>query len=123
VRVALKGVKGVDSVDVSLNKGLATVNLKDGNAVTMKQLRDAIVKNGFSTKSSNVVVTGAVRDEGGLWVRASGSNEEFSLVPEGTATLDRRLAGRLATVEGVVPEAANNNSPSQLRVRSMVETK
>ena len=123
MRVALKGVNGVDTVEVSLNKGLATVNLKDGNTVTMKQLRDAIIKNGFTTKSSNVVVSGAVRDQGGLLLRASGSNEEFSLVPEGTATLDRSLIGKLAAIEGVVPEAASDNSPRQLLVRSMVETK
>lgn len=123
MRVALKGVKGVDSVDVSLNKGLATVTLTEGNTVTMKQLRDAIIKNGFTTKSSNVVVRGAVRDEGGLLLRSSSSNEEFRLVPEGTATLDPSLVGKSATVEGIVPEAASNSSPGQLHVRSMVETK
>jgi len=42
----------------SLNQGLATVTLKIGNTVTMEQLQRAITKNGFTTKQSNVVVTG-----------------------------------------------------------------
>jgi copper chaperone CopZ len=58
VRVALKSVNGVDSVDVSLNKGLATVTLKDGNTVTIKQLQAAIVRNGYSTKQSLVTAIG-----------------------------------------------------------------
>jgi copper chaperone CopZ len=123
VRVALKGIKGVEAVDVSLNKGLATVTLQDGNAVTMKQLRDAIGKNGFTTKSSNVVGTGQLLEHAGLVLRASGSNEEFSLVPDGAVAIDRALIGKSVTVEGTVLEVASGSSASQLRVRSMVEKK
>ena len=110
-------------MDVSLNKGLATVTLQDGNAVTMKQLRDAIGKNGFTTKSSNIVGTGQLLEHAGLVLRASGSNEEFSLVPDGAAAIDRALIGKSVTVEGTVPEVASGSSASQLRVRSMVEKK
>jgi len=38
VNVALKKVAGVESVEVSLNKGVATVKLKAGNEVTVSQL-------------------------------------------------------------------------------------
>jgi hypothetical protein len=121
--VALKGINGVDTVDVSLNKGLATVALKDGNTVTMKQLRDAIGKNGFTTKSSNIMVSGQLLEHAGLVLRASGSNEEFSLVPDGAATIDRALIGKSVRIEGTVPEIASSSSASQLRVRSMAEKK
>jgi copper chaperone CopZ len=38
VDVALKKVAGVESVEVSLKKGLATVRLKPGNTVSVAQL-------------------------------------------------------------------------------------
>jgi copper chaperone CopZ len=50
VRVSLKSVSGVDSVDVSLAKGLAAVKMKPGNTTTLAQLQHAITKNGFTMK-------------------------------------------------------------------------
>jgi len=124
VRVALKAVKGVETVDVSLNKGLATITLSGGNAATMKQLRDAITKNGFTTKSSNISVSGQLLEENGMPVlRTSGSNEEFTLAPIGTETLDRTLIGKNVTAEGTVPEGASGNAMPQLRFRSITESK
>src|SRR5947208_9159382 len=38
VRVSLKSVSGVDTVNVSLEKGLASVKMKPDNTVTLKQL-------------------------------------------------------------------------------------
>ena len=64
MRVALKSMNGVDTVDVSLNKGLATVNLKPGNAVTVEQLQHAITKNGFTPRQSDVVATGTLVSQG-----------------------------------------------------------
>ena len=124
VRVALKGIKGVENVEVSLNKGLATITLSDGNAVTMKQLRDAITKNGFTTKSSDVRVSGQLLEKSGpLILRIIGSDEEFSLVRNGTETVDRTLIGKNVTVEGTLPEVASGNAMPQLRFRSIRENK
>ena len=44
MRVSLKAVPGVDSVEVSLEKGRASVKMKPGNSATLKQLNDAIAK-------------------------------------------------------------------------------
>jgi len=124
VRVALKAVKGVETVEVSLNKGLATIRLGDGNVVTTKQLRDAITKNGFTTKNSNVIVLGQLLEKNGTPVlRASGSNEEFSLAPSGSEALDRTLIGKNVTVEGILPEAASGDAMPALRFRSVAESK
>jgi copper chaperone CopZ len=38
VRVSLKAVSGVEWVEVSLERGLATVKMKPGNTTTLKQL-------------------------------------------------------------------------------------
>jgi copper chaperone CopZ len=60
VRVSLKSVSGVDGVDVSLDKGLASVKMKPGNAAMFRQLQEAITKNGFTMKPSNVSVAGNI---------------------------------------------------------------
>ena len=121
--VALKSVKGVESVDVSLNKGLATVTLKPGNTVTMEELQHAITKNGFTTKQSTVVVAGIlVSDGGNLELRVTGSNEVFNLIPDGhqaNASDTKRLSGKAVTVEGVIPEAPKGKEPDTIDFRSI----
>lgn len=49
VRKSLEKVKGVKQVDVSTEKGLATIVYDDSQA-TEQQLRDAINKTGFKAK-------------------------------------------------------------------------
>jgi len=76
VRGALRKFSGVESVEVSLNKGLATVLLKPGNAIRPEEFWEAIRKNGFTPKETRVVVRGDV--QGGK-LRISGSNQIFPL--------------------------------------------
>jgi copper chaperone CopZ len=107
VRVSVKSVAGVESVDVSLAKGLASVKMKPGNTVTLKQLQSAITKNGFTMKDSTVTVEGTVVVEAGrVQLKVSGSNEMLDLVPQGQAAPSAALNGKSVTVTGVVPETA-----------------
>jgi copper chaperone CopZ len=107
VRVSVKSVAGVESVDVSLAKGLASVKMKPGNTVTLKQLQSAITKNGFTMKDSTVSVEGtAVVEAGRVQLKVSGSNEMLDLVPQGQAAPSAALNGKSVTVTGVVPETA-----------------
>ena len=121
VSVSLKSVNGVGSVDVSLNQGLATVTLKPGNTVTMEQLQRAITKNGFTTKQSNIVVTGTLlSDNGKVTLRVSGSNETFALVPQNQQAQDfSHLSGKAVTVEGVIPETKKGTRPDTIAVHSI----
>ena len=121
VSVSLKSVNGVGSVDVSLNQGLATVTLKPGNTVTMEQLQRAITKNGFTTKQSNIVVTGTLlSDNGKVTLRVSGSNELFGLVPQSQQIKDfSHLSGKAVTVEGVIPETKKGTRPDTIAVHSI----
>lgn len=125
MRVALKSVNGVEAVDVSLNKGLATVTLKDGNTVTMKQLQAAITRNGYSTKQSSVTAIGQLSLNDNRWVlHVSGSNEEFTLTPDGSAKPpDNNLVGKLATVVGTMPQIATGKGQTELRFQSVTEKK
>jgi hypothetical protein len=123
VRVSLKSVAGVDSVDVSLAKGLATVTLKPGNTATLKQLQNAITKNGFTMKDSSAVVAGTIVVRGGeMRLQVSGSSELLTLVPDtqgsGEAT---SLSGKSVLVEGTISEAIKNKGTASIRYRSIKE--
>jgi hypothetical protein len=119
----LKSVSGVDSVDVSLAKGLADVKMKPGNTATLKQLQNAITKNGFTMKDSTATVTGTiVVANGKSQLQISGSNELLTLVPESQASGDATsLRGKFVLVEGVILEAVKGKMPDSIRYRSLKE--
>jgi copper chaperone CopZ len=125
VRVSLKAVTGVDNVNVSLEKGLATVTLKPGNATTLKQLQDAIAKNGFTMKQSEATVIGRLLSSGGkLQLRISGSNDVLQLVPSAEGGVDpASMTGKTVKVTGEIPEAAKGKLPDTLRYKSIEEQK
>lgn len=125
MRVALKGVTGIESVDVSLNKGLATVTLKEGNTVTMKQLQAAITRNGYSTKQAVVTAIGQLSFKDNRWLlRVSGSNEEFILTPDGNAKpLENSLDGKVVIVIGTMPQLTSGKGLTELRFQSVAEKK
>jgi hypothetical protein len=125
VRVSLKAVPGVDNVNVSLEKGLATVTLKPGNATTLKQLQDAIAKNGFTMKQSEVSVIGKLLNGGGkLQLQISGSNDVLQLVPSAEGGADpASMTSKTVKVTGEIPEAAKGKLPDTLRYKSIEEQK
>jgi hypothetical protein len=125
VRVSLKSVAGVDTVNVSLEKGLASVTLKPGNTATLKQLGDAIAKNGFTMKQSQAVVSGTVLQAGGkLRMQVSGSNDTLDLVPDANApAVPASLIGRTVDVTGLIPEAAKGKVPDTIHYQTIMERK
>jgi len=58
VSVPVKKIPGVETVNVSLNKGLVSINLAPGNKVTMAQIRKAILDDAFTPKDAKVVAEG-----------------------------------------------------------------
>jgi copper chaperone CopZ len=121
----LKSVSGVDAVKVSLEKGLASVNLRPGNTATFKQLQEAITKNGFTMKPSNVTVVGKiVITKGQPQLQVSGSNELLNLIPDTSQTASvNAMNGRLVLVEGTLDEAAKGKTPDTIRYSSSKEDK
>jgi hypothetical protein len=118
-------VNGVESVNVSLEKGLAAVKLKPGNTVTLKQLQAAITRNGFTMKESHIVAGGKLVGAGGnTKFQISGSNEELVLTPESPGTALPAVGATAALrLEGIVPEAAKNKVPDSVRYQSVTEEK
>ncbi len=125
MRVSLKSVSGVESVDVSLEKGVAVVKMKPGNTATLRQLNEAIAKNGFTMKDSNTTVAGTVvTTDGKAILRVSGSNDLLQLVPQTAAAMNAvSLAGKMVVVEGTIPEAGKGKSTDSIRYQTMTEEK
>jgi copper chaperone CopZ len=125
VRVSLKAVAGVDSVDVSLEKGLAVAKMKPGNTATLKQLNEAITKNGFTMKDSTATVTGTiVTTDGKTILRVSGSNDLLQLAPNsGIVESAVSMVGKTVAVEGTIPEAGKGKAPDSIRYQSITEEK
>jgi copper chaperone CopZ len=65
VRVAVQKLDGVESVDVSLQRAVADIRLRRGNAVTLDRLRDIVKNNGFTPRDATVSAVGRLVDRGG----------------------------------------------------------
>src|SRR5262245_54761649 len=100
VRVAIMKFPAVESVDVSLNKGLATVKLKPGNSIRPSEFWEAIRKKGNTPKATRVTVRGEVLP-GGTELKVTGSGETFELKPTPqTAQQLKAAASKTVTLEG-----------------------
>ena len=119
VRVALTKVPGVESVEVSLNKGLATVKLKPGNTIRPIQLWEAIRKNGNTPKVTRVVVRGEVTGEGSQ-LKVAGSNEVFTLKALGGVSPQlKAAAGKTVTIEGTLTPGKDPKAAVPLEVQTV----
>ena len=120
VRGAIKKNSAVESVDVSLNRGLATVKLKRGNTVKPQDLWETVRKNGFTPKETSVGVRGDVE---GRKLKVTGTNQVFDLTPDRKNQRVIEEAGarnsKAVTIRGTVTPEKNSKAPMPLQVRSI----
>jgi copper chaperone CopZ len=121
VDVALKKVAGVESVEVSLNKGLATVKLKPGNTVSVPQLWELIHKNGYTPKATTVSVRGELANVNGiLRLQVTGTKDTLPLAADPkNATLygeASRQIGKTVIVQGVMVPAKDLRTSVPLQI-------
>ena len=121
VDVALKNVAGVESVEVSLNKGLATVKLKPGNTVSVPQLWELIHKKGYTPKATTISVRGELANvNGSLQLRVSGTKDVVPLAadPKNAAAYGEapKKLGQTVTVQGVMVPTKDLKASIPLRV-------
>ncbi len=116
--VAIKKVEGVESVDVSLNEGFAEIKLRDGNQVTVDQVREIIRKNGFTPKESTVKVRGKVIERNGKPALEVGGQNGVLLLTGNVAELSKK-AGKEVVVSGVIPDTAAKNEPETIDVKTV----
>ena len=126
MRVAVRKLDGVESVDVSLERASVTIGLRPGNRITLPQLRQIIRNNGFTAKDAIVTAIGTVIERGGkpalsvtgtdvVWVLASANNAPYS------DALQRVKTQEPAPVEaaGTVAAPANENQPEVLLLQAL----
>lgn len=116
----MKAISGVDSVQVSLASGLTSVKMKPGNTATLKQFQEAITKNGFTMKQSNIVVAGKIVSAVGKEkLQVSGSNEIINL--NGNSQNLQAYEGKDVVVTGIVPEPQKKSAPDTVQVEKVIE--
>ena len=72
---------GVQTVSVSLNEGLTVLDLKEGNGVTLAQLRNVLKDSGFVSREARIEGRGVVSAKASeLLLTLSGTNETFALI-------------------------------------------
>ena len=125
MRVAVRKLDGVESVDVSLERASVTIGLRPGNRITLPQLRQIIRNNGFSAKDATVTAIGTVIERGGkpalsvtgtdvVWLLA-GSNAAYA------DAMQRVKAPQAAPVEaaGTVAAPPNESQPEVLLLQAL----
>jgi copper chaperone CopZ len=109
VNVALKKVRGVETVEVGLNRNRADVKLKAGNTVTVRQLWKLLHDKGYTAKTTVIVARGEM---GGGQFRTAGTGETFPLSGDSAAA----GSGQTVTIRGSLEPPKDLKSPAPLRV-------
>jgi hypothetical protein len=65
VRVATLKIEGVETVTVSLQRAVADIRLREGNRVTLEQIRRMVRANGFTPRDALVTAVGNPIGRGG----------------------------------------------------------
>jgi hypothetical protein len=107
VDVALKKMPGVEMVDVSLNKGLATVKLKPGNTLSAPQFWELLHQKGYTPKTTAVSVRGELAGgPGRLQLKVSGTKDVLNLAPDPKSAAAyndaAKKVGQSVVVQGVM---------------------
>ena len=124
VDVALKKVPGVDAVDVSLNKGLATVKFKEGNSVSVAQLWQLLHEKGYTPKTTAVSVRGELTSvEGRLSLKVSSTKQILTLAFESkdaSAYAEAvRKTGQVVVIHGVMMPGKDLKAAVPLQVSQL----
>ena len=124
IHVSMKGIEGVNTVDVDLNTGLVTIKLNLGNSASMRQFNQAVEKNGFTHKNAEIVVRGKLAGSADAPVlEVSGTQDRYALSAAG-ANLDIvSLLGKTVTVSGVLPQAPKGKVSDTLRYKTITEVR
>ena len=83
MRVAVRKVPGVQSVEVSLERAVTEIRLAAGNSVTVAQLRKILKDGGFNSGAADVEAVGTLTQrDGAPMLVVSGTAESFLVVAD-----------------------------------------
>ena len=122
IHVSMKGIQGVNTVDVDLNTGLVSVKLAPGSGASMHQFNEAVEKNGFTHKDANIVARGEVTGTAAApFFEVAGTQDRFALKPTAASADIAALLGKTVTIAGTLPQAAKGKVPDTLRYTTIAE--
>jgi cation transport ATPase len=122
IHVSMKGIQGVDTVDVDLNTGLVAIKLAPGNSASMRQFNQAVEKNGFTHKDANIVAKGKLSGTPTApFLEVAGTSDRYALSPAARTADIAALVGKTVTVTGVVPQAPKGKLADTLRYNTIAE--
>jgi len=120
IHVSMKGIRGVDKVDVDLNTGLVSIQLTPGNNATMQQFNAAVEKNGFTHKDAKVVAVGKLSGTSAApYLEVSGTSDKYALVSSGQPADMTSQFGKTVVVSGALPQAPRGKVPERLTYDSV----
>jgi copper chaperone CopZ len=124
IHVSMKGIQGVNTVDVDLNTGLVSIKLTPGNSAAMRQFNEAVEKNGFTHKDAIVIVRGQLSGSAQApFLDVTGTKDRYALTPLAPGADIASLLGKAVIVEGVLPQSGKGKVPDALRYKSVTEAK
>src|SRR5580704_9627096 len=124
IHVSMKGIQGVNTVDVDLNTGLVTIKLIPGNSASMRQFNQAVEKNGFAHKNAEIVVRGKLAGSANaLVLEVSGTQDRYALSPMAASLDTVSLLGKTVIVTGELPPAPKGKIPDTLRYKTITEVR
>lgn len=124
IHVSMKGIQGVDTVDVDLNSGLVAIKLAPGNTADMRQFNQAVEKNGFTHKDATITARGKLSGTAAAPVLdVTGTSDHYVLAPLASSADIAALLGKAVTVDGVLPQSAKGQVSGTLRYKTIAEAK
>jgi cation transport ATPase len=122
IHVSMKGIQGVNKVDVDLNTGLVSIKLSSGNSASMRQFNQAVERNGFTHKDAEIMVRGVLSGTATAPVlEVAGTTDKYLLTPSAAAADLGSLIGKTVMVAGVLPQAPKGKLSDTLHYRTITE--
>jgi copper chaperone CopZ len=90
---AVKKIEGVESIELTPEKGVALIRLKAGNKVTLAQLRRIIKSVGYDAKDAAVTARGRFTDAGARFDLLNGTTLQLATAPPDPATATVEVTG------------------------------
>lgn len=122
IHVSMKGIQGVNKVDVDLNTGLVAIQLAPGNSAGIQQFNQAVERNGFTHRDAKIVARGRITGTASAPVlEVTGTTDKYAL--SGNEANLASLIGKTVTVSGTLPQAPKGKVPDTLKYDSIAEAK
>ena len=124
IHVSMKGIQGINTVNVNLNTGLVSIKLAPGNNAAMRQFNEAVERNGFTHKDANVIVRGQLSGSAQApFLEVTRTKDRYALTPLAAGTDISGLLGKTVLIEGVLPQSGKGKVSETLRYKTVVEAK